>query len=215
MNITRKKLTSLAAIAAAILSAPIQGQASTAFTIDNATGQILANPPFTLGFSFTANSAITVTGLGLFDGSQDGLVDSYEIGLFDSGGTLLASTTIQSGTASSLLDQFRYESITPTVLAPGDYSIGALFLTSSDELIFPGTAVNFATAPEITFLNASFAAGGTLAAPSIAGGSSSDPAYFGPNFTFRSSSSVPDAGSSALLVGLALGGLALVRQRMA
>ena len=80
--------------------------AEPAITITN-VGFSVTNPPFTLGWEFDVLDPISVTALGVFDDSQDGLVDRHPIGIWDSGGTLLASTTVSSGTADPLVDQFR------------------------------------------------------------------------------------------------------------
>lgn len=164
----------------------VPGVAGVAFTLDNATGQTLGNPPFTLGFTFETNQSITVTALGLFDSGQDGFGESHAVGLWDSVGNLLASGTISSGTAGPLTNQFRYVNVAPVVLALGQqFTVGALFTNANaaDPLLFPGDATNFATDPAIDFLRSSFATGGTLANPTLS--ASDDPAYFGPNFQFQ------------------------------
>lgn len=182
--------------------------ATTAINISNTTGQTLANPPFTLGWSFTTSSAITVNQLGFFDDSLNGLVDSHQIGIFDSAGNLIVSATVQSGTVDPLINQFRYVSIAPTLLMAGQmYEIGALYLDGNDPLIFPGNSQGFSTGPGINYLDATFAGGGTLTAPLNVGGTDG---YFGPNFTYGPV--VPEPGSLFLL-GSGLLGLAGVARR--
>jgi hypothetical protein len=163
-----------------------------AINFTNTTGSNLSNPPFTLGWEFQANANITVTGLGIFDARLNGLIDSYAIGLWNSVGTLLVSTTIPSGTSATLDDKFRMVSVAPTNLTAGnEYFIGALFLTSNDGLI-AGTATGFSTDPAITFIENSFKQGSSLTFPSSTTGAT--PAYFGPNFTF-----VPEPSTLFLL----------------
>src|SRR5437867_2623857 len=128
----------------------------------NTTGSSLSNPPFTLGWKFTVNTAITVTWLDLFDDNQNGLVESHQVGIWTTGGTLMVSATVDAWVADPLHDKFRAKAVAATLLAPGDYNIGALFLSGSDPNIFPGQAVAFVTAPQITFDANAFAAGGTL-----------------------------------------------------
>jgi hypothetical protein len=158
----------------------------------------LGNPPFTLGWQFSVLNPINVTHLGIFDSDQNGLTDNYEVGIWDSVGTLLGSTVV--GTGDPLTNQFRYSSVASINLAPGDYTIGGLYLTGNDGLIGPGgfgTASNFATDPNIAFVGPRFAAGGTLTNPTGSGGT--DAGYFGPNFQFTAAAAaVPEPGSLAI-----------------
>jgi len=176
------------------------------FTLDNLTGSLLANPPFTLGFQFTANQAVTVTALGVFDDSQNGLVDSHQIGLWNSSGVLLASTSVVSGTTDPLTNQFRYADITATTLTAGQtYTVGALYVDDKDPLLFPGSVTGFATNAAITFDQNAYVVGSNLTNPTSTSGGG--PSYFGPNFLFSGVQPVPEP--STLAVGL-LGGLGMI-----
>ena len=206
-HVVRNAVATAIASSALLLAAGPAG-AGPAFTIDNTTGPTLGNPPFTLGWQFTTSQAIEVTDLGMFDDSQDGLVDSHQVGIWDSGGALVASGTVSRGTAEPLVNQFRYASIGAVTLGIATYQIGALFLTGNDALIVPGFATNFAAAPEITFNQSMFAAGGTLADPTNSGFASAG--YFGPNFLYDVQS-VPEP-ASLLLVGIGLVGMRLLRR---
>lgn len=207
-----KKLSCNVLIAAAIgclslLSASAQ---TNAVSFTNTTGAGLANPPFTLGWSFTANSNIDVVDLGVFDDSQNGLTDSHQVGLWNSSGTLLTSTTVPSGTGATLDDQFRMVGVSPIELFAGQqYFIGALYTTGDDPLIFPGGATGFATASQITFDDATFASGSTLTDPTLT--ASTSPAYFGPNFEF---SATPEPGSFVLLGTGLLGFAGVLKRRL-
>jgi hypothetical protein len=188
-----------------------------AYSIDDTVGVSLGNPPFTLGSIFTANTAVTVTDIGVFDSSQDGLVDSYPVGLWDSGGTLLASGVVSSGTGSPLTNQFRYVGISPVTLTAGmQYAVGALFLTGNDPLVstsFTGPT-NFSTDPRIGFVTNSYKAGSSLSAPFTSGGGVG---YFGPNFKIMDSGTiVPEPGAIAfgvLAAGSVLGLVARKRRK--
>src|SRR5690348_4679861 len=108
------------AIAAVQIGAIAQANATPAYFTDaNTAPSTLGNPPFTLGSEFTTSGSTDVTGLGIYDSGQNGLADSYQIGIWDSGGNLVASGTVASGTADPLIDQWRYVSITPVLLAAG------------------------------------------------------------------------------------------------
>jgi hypothetical protein len=203
-------LVSLSALLpSAVLAGSIPG-----ITITNTTGSSLANAPFTLGWQFTTNQQISVTNLGIFDDSLNGLADSYQVGIWNSSGTLLGTATVLSGTADPLVNQFRYASLSggPITLAAGQtFEIGALYLDGSDGVIFPGDATGFASAPFITFDQSSFAAGGTLSDPTFS--ASTDPSYFGPNFEAVAVAATPEP-SSLILFGTSVLGLIPFRRKL-
>ena len=113
-----------------------------------ATEAILTDSPNEVGFSqgtagwtFQPLTDISVTALGAF---QDAVTNTpaIEVGLWNATGTLLASNTIT--TASLLVDQSMYESITPVTLMAGQtYYLGAfggpLAVTVYDPTVGPGS----------------------------------------------------------------------------
>jgi hypothetical protein len=180
----RKSICLLGLLVALVLVLPTDIKAQT-FGVDfsNTTGaSTLGNPPFTLGWSFTLAAPTQVGDLAFYnDGSEVGLTDSHQIGIWDSTGTLLVSGTVLAGTASPLVDQWREVAIAPTTLGPGTYDIGALFLDGSDPVWFPGSSLaGFVTAPGLTYNGATYAPGSTvLSDPTISDGT---PGFFGANF---------------------------------
>jgi len=65
---------------------------------------------------FTTNTDITVTSLGLFDWGSDGFAGTYDLGLFASNGTTLATASIGPGTSASIVGGFQYADISPLCL---------------------------------------------------------------------------------------------------
>ena len=185
--------------------------AGPAVTLDNPqrARPLGSRPASPQGFTFSTGGPITVTDLGVFDDAQDGLIDRHAVGLWDSGGNLLASTTLGAGTVDPLTNQFRYASIAPVNLLAGTYTIGAVWLDGNDALIFPGEATNFATASGITFLDDEFVSGGSLADPTSS--ASAEPSYFGPNFQFTAAA-VPEPLTLSIF-GAGLAGLGMARRR--
>lgn len=158
----------------------------------------------TVGWSFTANDNLLATMLGFWDASPTSpLAQDHQVGLWTSGGTLLASTTVL--TNSPLTGAFRYEAIAPTLLVSGQsYVLGAQYYPA-----FADAYVQFAASatfdPLITFLGdtRNDSAGGF----SFPGNLTANNGRFGPNIQFES---VPEP-ASVFLMGL--GCAALIRRR--
>ncbi len=204
-NIALRSPMVVIGLATALLGAGSANAQTAGYKIDNVTGQVLTNPPFTLGSQFVANKAITITALGIFDDNQDGLIGPHDAGLWDSAGNLLAATSIAGGTTDPLIANFRYNNLLTgvTLVAGQSYEVGINYGSggATDPLVFPGSAINFSTDPNITFVKSTFAQGGFLAP---LGSISTSPAYFGANFL--STSAVPELGTGFSMAGLICAG---------
>ena len=92
----------------------------------------------TIGWSFDVLSPITVSGLGWYDPSGAGLAFAHTVGIWDPGGNLLVSGTVDAGTADPLDGLFRTIAIAPLTLTPGSgYVVGGQnFFANTDQLAF-------------------------------------------------------------------------------
>lgn len=165
-----------------------------------------ASGDFVIGWTFTTTSTFLVDALGYYDSGQDGLANSYDVGIFDSGGSLLVSATVNS--ASSLNGQFRYTSIPLNSLVPGSYTILAAVASGSpDPIAFFATA---STLPGISYNRSRAAPSPTLAFTNI--GSGVEGGRFGPNFS--ATASVPELAPSSAQLPLLLAGVLLATVRI-
>jgi hypothetical protein len=159
----------------------------------------------THGWSFSLAMPIQVTQLGILDFNGDGLAQSHPIGLWNTAGALLTSATVPAGTAAlavpsaSGAGSFRFVDISPLLLTPGNYVLGAGYNNEIDRYYNGSTSVTmpsgfiFGTAREFP--------GPGLVFPSLTNASHS---YFGPNLRYTPvSAAAPEPGVAAfMLVGL-------------
>src|SRR5437867_12870092 len=86
----------------------------------------------TRGWAFTANVGISVTALGLWDITiADPLAEAHEVGLWTSGGSLLASTLVPVN--APLTGEFRFNGLVVPVdlIAGNTYVLGAVYNTAA------------------------------------------------------------------------------------
>jgi hypothetical protein len=179
----------------------------------------------TLGWGFTIDAPIWVSALGYYDDSSltsptSGLLDNHIVGIFDSTGNLLTSTTVPAGTAGTLIENCLYSSISTIELTPGTYYVegtqqGTQGANPTDPVAYwfspPGS---FSTLPEITSTWGVYTLAGEPGVLTFAGGSGEYVAYMGPNFhaSDTAPSSTPEPGCALLLTG-GLAGLLFWKRR--
>jgi len=181
---------------ALIAFCPLQTRADTIALNSTISAVSFAHENSTKGWAFTISSPVLMTQLGLWDQGNNGLNASHVVTIWTSTGTLVAQTTIPSGTGATLTDGFRYVSITSVLLPAGSYTIGGFYSVRSDA--FAGNPSTLTTASGITYNGSRSARGFAFPARNFFGNVNS---YFGPNFQFTT---VADSGSTwaLLLLGV-------------
>jgi hypothetical protein len=153
----------------------------------------------TAGGTFEVKNYETVTALGAFDylfGQNQG---NIQVGLWDSSGNLLASSIIAP--TNSLVNQTRYQSITPVFLDPNHlYHLGAYSPNGTIYLDIAAPALGgvVSTASQIALGDSAATAGGFTSPADVAG--TPGALYLGANFEFQDRVPEPSAG---LLIGMA------------
>ncbi|MCX6955423.1 MAG: VPDSG-CTERM sorting domain-containing protein [Verrucomicrobia bacterium] len=206
------KKTSL--LLAGVLALASLAKATPAFDFSSGGGVTgWTGTTYSLGYTFNVSDSFSFNALGIYDQGSNGLVSSHAVGVWDSGGTLVASTTVSGfGTASDVSvagnGSWVYQSLGSTVsLSAGNYTIAAYYGSSSGDQVMYGGSVSglIENVSGLTYTGYAFSDYGLpgLTQPFYTGGSS-EPFYFGPNLSMVGASGVPDGGSTLVLLGLAL-----------
>lgn len=186
------------------------------------------NGDYTLGYHFTPTHDIIVSALGEWVPNGISIADSETVGMFDSNGTLLfsstynqANATLTSNTIPATGSQFRYVDITSlfsdstrTLLAGKSYTVAGTVGRNT----YSTNAQGLTPSADITITSDGLAnAGDTLS-----GAGPTPPATdFGYNMysinfatgSLAPTSATPEPGTWALLGGLTTCGLSVVRRR--
>ena len=171
-----KKILLFALMLCVVLAVPaFASPVFTAFTAPdsfNSPPDYQPNNPVNLGMVFSANSYISVTGLGFY--ADPAATASETVTLYNSSGGVVVQTVVP---LSGLSNGYFWAPVTLTGLAAGTYTVSAYV---GDNPWAYGAAPT--TASQITFLNNDYAYAGSPAFPTNTGGSG--PAYYGPNLMF-------------------------------
>jgi len=169
-----------------------------AYDFDSVTTDF-TNGAWSLGFQFNVVSTpIEVTTLGFYDDLMNDLTESHEVGIWDAGGNLLCSATVNPG--AELVSWFRWVGIDSVVLPVADgYRIAAT--TGSENYTWDPTNIGW-YAP-IQYVGDRYVQSNVLAYPVDGPSGTAAYGFFGPNFNARV---VPEPGTISAL-GLMAGGL--------
>jgi hypothetical protein len=171
---------------AVLLAAALTGCGTSGFNVSG--GSWMKARDSTLGYAFTVSSPIRVTDLGLYDLGNDGLVNPHAVAIWTSTGTQLVQTTIPAGTPGKLIDGYRYLPITPFILAPGTYTIGAYSPDVNSDAFL--TVPPISSAYEVSYVGLRSEIEGGFRFPSrdedenVSEYLHQSGGYFGPNFWF-------------------------------
>jgi Domain of unknown function (DUF4082)/PEP-CTERM motif len=162
---------------------------------------------FTLGYSFTDVLATSVIGLGAWDSGIGGTV---EIGLWNSSGDLLATTTVDGSETPVGSAPWVFSSISPVALTPGSvYYVGAYGVENYTFGVSPVTI-----ASSISIDHNAWAHGG-LNFPSLSSAPFVEYGFFGANVELGVPSAIPEP-STWVMMGIgftAIGAAAGIRRR--
>ncbi|HME43241.1 MAG TPA: DUF4082 domain-containing protein [Syntrophorhabdales bacterium] len=156
------------------------------------------------GIDFTVNSPVTVDALEYYVGG--GITQAHAVGLFNSSGTLLASTTIN--TSSPVSGFWGVENITPITLSTGTYQL--VGISGSDN--YTWNDIGFTVNSNLTYLGDTYNSGTTLQYQTPGFHNDATDGFWGPNMDITSTTSVPEP-TALLLLGFSLVGLAGVRKK--
>lgn len=211
MRVTRfHRLAALTGLLAGLMGQPAVADPTPLVADFTDAAYFLSGDFNNIGWSFSVTSNVTIDGLGLFDYQADGLINSHQVGLWNSAGTLIAQTVVFTGAtpyaSASNAGQWLVVDIAALTLTVGDYVIGAFYSDNDDDPI-AAIATGFDLDSHFTYVDSRASDGTAFAMPGVYG--QVEPGIFGPNMRVAT---VPEPGH-LLLLPLALAAAAAARRR--
>ncbi len=164
-----------------------------------------------LGYSFTT-TGMNVARVGIFDVGFDGLNSDHRVGVWDSVGNLLIDQIVSVGGSTSVSASTLGQWVSTALsggsyyLDAGTYTIGAFYGGSSDAIVYSATAINNSA----IYGQGKYLQGNTFGKPTLHYEGGQENQYFGPGIF----ASVPESGSTGLLLGFGILGLAAIRRKL-
>jgi len=208
-NIRRLTLASIALLGATSGAQLYAGPTINPAVTYTSTSTLSDSRPFTLGYEFTLSSSVTIDALGYW---VDGNDDNHDVGIWNSGGTLLTSTTVLS--TDPVTDNFAWDPISNLILGPGTYTIGGELNQTASDNNFPANAQGITTIPSFTWVADEQIEGTGLNDPTVIVGGYGSNGILTVDFSVGSGSSVPDGASTFGMVGGAMLMLGALRRRL-
>jgi len=211
MQILKLKAVRATALAVALAFSPMVAMAADHAAFEFGTGSTggFTNGSWNFGINFNVTSAVTVTGLGYYEGP---IFVPHQVALFDSSGTQLAVSSIDSTDAVD--GHFRYHAVNAFTLGVGSYQL--VGVSQNDLYEWNGTP--FIVDPNLTYIGNQWQLAGANTNPNVpewmsfTAQNDVSNGYWGPDL--RLAGAIPEPETYAmLLAGLGLMGFVARRRK--
>jgi hypothetical protein len=167
-----------------------------------------------VGNSFTVNQNIWVQSLGIWDENSDGLVNAYNVSLFDDNQLLLSGASVFSGTSSRLEDGSRWTYLSEAImLTVGKTYTLATYRPNFSDLFQWVILGNVDISSEINLLSDQYVSGSNGGLAKFPSRGESRSGIFGVNMQYSTTDPTTSVPEPSTLIIFSLGVIALVSRR--